>query len=305
MGDLTSLPAHPYLPHRLGAERSWFWRGWRIRYSYCPPATVAAQHAPPLLLLHGFGASLGQWRDNLVALSQHHPVYALDLLGFGGSQKAGTLLGAHLWAAQVHDFWQQWINQPMILVGHSLGALVALTATTTYPAMVARLVMLTLPAARQELLSGWLEVVSRQMESWFSTPLLIRPLFYFVRQPRIIQAALKSIYRQPDRVDEDLVTQFTQPTLERGAARTLAYLVRSRTDPHFSPATQALISQVQVPILLLWGEEDRVIPPLWGKRLEQLNPQITRVEIPNAGHCLYDEYPQLVNQWIVDWSNPT
>ena len=75
----------------LGKQRDWIWRGWHTRYTY-----VRAENgnnpmiSTPLILLHGFGASIGHWRHNLPALSQKHTVYALDLLGFGASKKAAT-----------------------------------------------------------------------------------------------------------------------------------------------------------------------------------------------------------------------
>ncbi|MEL6247435.1 MAG: alpha/beta fold hydrolase [Cyanobacteria bacterium J06627_15] len=285
----------------LGNQRLWIWRGWHIRYTFLRPEDAAAGQAPPLLLVHGFGASLEQWRHNLVALSQQRPVYALDLLGFGGSAKPAALLGASVWQAQLYDFWQAVVQQPAILIGHSLGALVALTAAARHPDMVARLIMLTVPLAREELISGWLDRVSRTVESWVATPLLLRPLFLFVRQPGFIRAALRKIYLQPERVDDELVNIFTRPTLDRGAARTLCYLVRSRTEADFSPPVSELVPQVKVPILLLWGDQDRVIPTKWAEQVKPLSPLLTYQTIENAGHCLYDEAADRITQSIGDW----
>ena len=296
MQTLNALPQNNF-----GSQRIWRWRGWRIRYTFIRPDDDAANNTPPILLLHGFASSLEQWRNNLYPLSVNHPVYAIDLLGFGGSQKAASLLSADLWAKQVHDFWRALIGRPVILLGHSLGALVALSAAATYPEMVKRLVMLTLPAARQEMLSGWVQTVATAMERQFSSPLLIRPIFYFMRQPNIIRAVMKGLYTKPERVDQPLVSLFTQPTQDRGAARTLCYLVRSRTNPNFSPITKALLSKVTVPTLLLWGKEDRVIPPAWGRNVAPVNSHLQLVELPNAGHFLYDEFPERVNSIILDW----
>jgi pimeloyl-ACP methyl ester carboxylesterase len=299
MVNPTVTPVSTSMPP-LGQERDWYWRGWRIRYTVQWPDDLAARQAPPLLLVHGFGASLNQWRDNLPGLAQHRPVYALDLLGFGGSQKAATRLGSDLWQAQIYDFWQQWIRRPMVLVGHSLGSLVALDLAIAHPEAIHRLVLITLPAAREELLSGWLEKVARTLERLFSTPLLIRPLFYGVRRPAVLRAALKSIYQRGDRVDEALVQQYAQPTRDRGAARTLCYLVRSRTEVAFTPETKPLVAQLQVPTLLLWGEADQVIPIAWGKQLATLSPYVTFKPVP-GGHCLYDEEPEQFNQYLLDW----
>lgn len=284
--------------------RYWYWRGWRIRYQVFGPAQQIPSQTPPLIMLHGFGASLDQWRNNASALAQERPVYTLDLLGFGHAAKASSIFTVGLWSAQVYDFWRSFINRPAVLIGHSLGALVALNTTVEHPETACRLIMLTLPAAREELLSGWLEVVTRPIEQFFSTPLLIRPLFKFLRQPWVIRGALRQIYQTQTRVDSALVEQFIRPTRERGAARTLCYLVRSRTERQFSPTTQALLPQLSVPTLLLWGQSDRIIPPTWGQQITPLNPKISLVVLPEMGHCLYDEQPDMINHQILGWLDP-
>lgn len=280
--------------------RYWYWRGWRIRYQVFAHQ-AASPNAPPLLLLHGFGASLDQWRDNAAVLSQHRTVYALDLLGFGGSEKAATIFNTDLWTAQVIEFWQAWIGRPVILMGHSLGALVALNTAIQKAGIVERLILLTLPAAREELMAGWVGSLARISERLFSTPLLIRPIFQIFRRPGVIRGALRGIYQRQERVDDALVRQFVKPTEERGSARTLCYLVRSRTELQFTPETRKLVPQLTVPTLLLWGQADRVIPLSWAEQLAPLNTRLVLRVIPDVGHCAYDDDPHLINAEITDW----
>lgn len=284
----------------LGEQRVWYWRGWRIRYTHLAE-TPGTQSETPLLLLHGAGSSLEQWRENLRAFAQQRPVYALDLLGFGGSQKAAIALNTDLWVAQVAAFWQTYLRRPMILMGHSLGASVALQAATSHPEQVARLVMLTLPAARQEI-GGAAAKIGAVVEGWFASPLLVRPLFKLVSRPGLIRAVLTKLYRDPKRVDQALLDGFVRPTQERGAVRTFCYLVKSRTSDSFSPTTRDLIPLVQVPALLLWGKGDRVIPIAWGQYINRLSAQLTFVEVENAGHFFYDESADelhdLIDQWL-------
>ncbi len=87
---------------RVGNQRDWVWRGWRIRYTY---QRSLSPNATPVLLIHGFGASIGHWRHNLPALTENHTIYALDLLGFGGSTKAATTYKIDLWVDLVYEFW--------------------------------------------------------------------------------------------------------------------------------------------------------------------------------------------------------
>lgn len=288
-----------------GYQRFWHWRGWRIRYWFHPGPGDAARDAavPPLLLIHGFGANLNQWRHNLPALSRAAPVYAIDLLGFGDSEKAATLYGAELWAAQVSDFIQQVIGQPVALVGHSLGALVALTATHNHPDWVRQLALITLPleANREDLVAGWVAALALRVESLVANPLLMRSLFALVRRPGILRRALAGIYTVAERVDDDLVNLFALPPCDRGAARTLCYLVRSRTDPSFSPSVKDMVATLAVPTLLLWGDQDRVIPVALAAGLAALSPHISLEVVPDAGHCLYDETDADFNDRVKAW----
>lgn len=285
----------------LGEQRYWYWRGWRIRYTHLSQ-TSGELNAAPLLLLHGAGSSLAQWRENLTAFAQTRPVYALDLVGFGGSQKVAAELNTDVWVAQVAAFWQVYLQRPMILMGHSLGASVALQVATTHPQQVERLVMLTLPAAREEL-GGSAAKVGAVVEGWFASPLLLRPLFKLVSRPGLIRSVLRKLHLNPGRVDSALVDGFVRPTQERGAARTFCYLVKSRTNPGFSPMTRDLIPLVQVPALLLWGKCDRVIPITWGQYINTLSAQLTFVEVENAGHFFYDESApdlhSLIDRWLL------
>ena len=286
--------------NHLGEQRFWYWRGWRIRYTHLAE-TPGTENETPFLLLHGAGSSLEQWRENLTALAKERPVYAVDLLGFGGSQKVAAELNTDLWVAQTAAFCQTFLQRPVILMGHSLGALVALQMTTSYPEQVSRLVMLTLPAARQEL-AGSAAKIGAVVERWFASPLLIRPLFWLARSPKIIRKVLIALAQNPSHIDDTLVQSFVRPTQERGAARTFCYLVKSRTSDSFSPMTRDLIPLVQVPTLLLWGKCDRVIPITWGQYVNRLNPQLTFVEVDNAGHFFYDESAvdlhDLIDQWL-------
>jgi pimeloyl-ACP methyl ester carboxylesterase len=292
----------------LGSQRDWIWRGWRVRYTHL---RGGKDHAP-MLFLHGFGSSLTQWQENLVPLSRaasplpqgSRTVYALDLVGFGGSEKAVAPYKISFWVEQIYEFWQTFIQEPIVLVGHSLGALVALTAATAHPDMVQNLVLATLPAARQELLPtlpSWVQSIAGEAESFFASPLLIGALFQVINRPKAIRAILRALYVNKERVTDNLVESFLEPGRDRGAARTLGLLTKARTQNDFSPLTKELLPQVQAPILVLWGTEDRVIPLSWGRQLPQLHPRLTLVEIPEGGHCAYDECSDRVNQEILAW----
>lgn len=130
-------------------------------------------------MLHGFGASIGHWRHNLEVLGEQHTVYALDMLGFGASEKACANYNIQLWVEQIYDFWKTFIRQPVILVGNSLGSLVSLAVAATYPEMVQGVVMMSLPdpSLEQEAIPVFLHPVVATIKNMVASPLLMKPYF--------------------------------------------------------------------------------------------------------------------------------
>jgi pimeloyl-ACP methyl ester carboxylesterase len=300
-----SIHAASLQPPRIGLQRDWVWRGWQVRYSYIRSPHPEAHELPPILLLHGFGASLTQWQENLLPLSQSRTVYALDLVGFGASEKAPAAYNVGFWVDQVYEFWRTFINRPIALIGHSLGALVALTAAAAYPELAENLILITLPASRQEVLPKWLQPTVSRIEGWFSSPLVIGPLFRLIARPPVVRSILKLAYVNHSRITEELIESFLIAGRDRGAARAFSRLSQARTRYDFCLDTRDLLDRVKLPILVLWGEGDRVIPLTWGRQLPDLHSNLRLVEIPDAGHCPYDEASDRVNAEILNWLTAT
>lgn len=265
----------------------------------------AVSSAPPLILLHGFGASIGHWRQNLAELARDRPVYALDLLGFGASQKAAANYNVEIWIDQVYDFWQTFIGQPALLVGNSIGSLICLAAAAAHPDMAAGVVMISLPdpAVRSEAVPKWLQPAIATVESIFASPPVLRTLFYFVRRPAVVRRWVSFAYANPEAITDELVEILAGPAGDRGAARAFCGLFQAIGSPNFGPGVKTLLSALKVPMLLIWGEQDRMIPPRFARphQFPNYNPNLKLLILENAGHCPHDECPEQVNQAILDW----
>ncbi|MDJ0599270.1 MAG: alpha/beta fold hydrolase [Crocosphaera sp.] len=289
---------------RVGRQRQWIWRGWPIRYTFLPSETTEeAQTKPPLILIHGFGAAVEHWRHNIPILRQQYRVYALDLLGFGQSRKAATNYTIYLWAEQVYDFWQTFVGQPVILVGNSIGSLVCLTAAFNYPEMVAGLVMLSLPdvSLRQETIPKGLRPIVNTIESFFSPPWLLKGLFNIIRRPAVIRPWVGIAYYDKSVITDELVNMIIIPPQDEGAARTFCLLFEGLRQPNYAPPVQAILPQLTIPMLLIWGRQDRMIPVALASTFSKLNSQITLKELDQAGHCPHDECPDHFNEILLDW----
>jgi pimeloyl-ACP methyl ester carboxylesterase len=288
---------------RIGSQRDWVWRGWQTRYTYFRSVQTDNALSTPVMLLHGFGTSIGHWRHNLEVLGQQHTVYALDMLGFGASRKACADYKIDLWVDQVYEFWQTFIRKPMVLVGNSIGSLVCLAAAAAHPEMVKGIVLINLPdlSLREEAMPGWLRPIVSTVEGLVASPILLKTLFYVVRRPPLVRKWAGLAYASPVAVTAELVEILTGPAQDRGAAATFSALFRAMTSTNFGPRVKTILPTLDIPMLLMWGRKDRMIPPHLARQFVALNPNLELIELDDAGHCPHDEQPEQVNQILLDW----
>lgn len=311
---------------RLGHLRNWYWRGRCIRYSFrraacqawapanLPEDGLKSTPKPPILLIHGFGAGIGHWRNNIEVLSQHHNVYAIDLLGFGHSEKAQAPYSPFFWADQIHDFWQTFIGRPTILIGNSLGSVTAMMAAAKYPAMAEGLVWINLPDSSvlapdlsptvrraRRLLLTVLRPLTASLRYVLTSPLTINPLLTAIRPRRVLTKFAKQAYANPAVVDDELMDVLGLPAYDRGARQALRAMTRFVGNVPDQYRARYLLPQLTLPMLLIWGQQDSLVPPFLGPKIAALNPRIRLVELDQAGHCPQDECADRVNPLILGW----
>jgi len=301
-----------------GATRhGWVWRGHRCEY------VTAGCGATSIVLVHGFGASSGQWRDNVPAVAAAgYKVYAVDLLGFGGSAKPDLAAeggySTALWAAQLQDFVQEFVgsNGQAVLVGNSIGSIASLMAVasastvSTGPSSIRGLCLVNCAIGMNSK-----AVVDEQpifaplfwlIDFIFRTS-LGRRLFERTRDRENLRKALRGVYASNQaRVDDALVNQFAEPALQDGAYEAFAGILTGAPGPR--PERLALDVDSAFPLLLLWGEQDRVTPlsgpvgRFFAARAD--DPRATgtsMVRLPGLGHCPMDEDPDVFNPPLLAW----
>jgi len=284
---------------------TWQWQGHTIRYQVVRPA-AAAIAGPPILCIHGFGASSDHWRHNLPVLGQHHPTFAIDLIGFGGSDKPAPQVALNYtfetWAAQVRDFCQQVIGGPAMVVGNSIGCVVALQAAVDDPAGTLGLVLLNCSLRL-------LHERRRDQIAWherLSTPVMqnllgIRPVghlfFSVLARPGMIRQLLGQAYCRSEAITDDLVAAILKPAQSPGAADVFLAFVRYSQ----GPLPEDLLPHLACPALVIWGQDDPWEPVALGRRFGEYGAVEAVVELPGVGHCPQDEAPEQVNPLILDW----
>jgi pimeloyl-ACP methyl ester carboxylesterase len=294
----STIPWH----QRVGNQRDWIWRGWKTRYTYLRPPQPDRHHSP-LILLHGFGASIGHWRHNLEILGNHHTVYALDMLGFGASTKAATNYNVTLWVEQVYDFWKTFINEPVILIGNSIGSLISLVAAATHPEMIKGIVMMSLPdpSIEQEMIPTHLQPIVSKIKSIFSSRIILKPLFYFIRRPSVLKRWAGLAYANSEAITDELIDILAGPPQDRGSARAFRALFKGSIGLNFSPSVKKILPSLNIPMLLIWGTKDKFVPPALASQFAAYNQKLQVLYLEDVGHCPHDESPELVNKTILDW----
>jgi pimeloyl-ACP methyl ester carboxylesterase len=288
----TALPT-------ISAGQYWAWQGYQIYYV----RSGQNPNRPPLLLVHGFGASTDHWKKNIAGLAGEFEVWAIDLLGFGRSTKADTQYSSDLWCNQLHDFIEQVIGRPAVIAGNSIGGYTALAMNARFPAQTCGAILLNPvggfsdaqpapePTAMQKAMGNTMKfMLNQDWVSWL--------IFKSVQNKGYIRKTLQKVYVNQAEVTEELVEDVYRPSCDAGAARTFARLFRS---PKGEPA-DTLLRQLQQPLLIIWGEKDPWIGDARkrGAKFLQYYPAAQEAYI-NAGHCPHDDAPVLVNDLMRSW----
>ena len=292
----------------------WDWNGHRIGWTRRGDGSASCA----VLLIHGFGANTKHWRFNQPVLAEAAPTYAIDLLGFGESDQprahlkdepklAGSVhYGFDLWGQQVADFCREVIHQPVILIGNSIGGVVALRAAQLLEesphSSPCRTVVLIDCAQRlmddkqlemQPTWMAWLRPLLKTMvkQRWLSTA-----LFRNAARPGVIRRVLRQAYPSEQNIDDALINILYQPTQREGAPEAFRGFI-NLFDDHLAPQ---LMEKLKVPVDLIWGEQDPWEPiaeaQRWSGSIDCIQSITT---IRGAGHCPHDEKPEDVNSILL------
>ena len=273
----------------------WSWRGHSIYYVQ---AGKEKQNKPPLLLIHGFGASTDHWRKNIAQLKEHYQVWAIDLLGFGRSAKPNLEYSGHLWREQLHDFIKEVVKQPVVLAGNSLGGYAALCVAAQCADAAAGLVLINSAGPFSDVSPSKSNMVPK-ITSWvLKQPWVTYLLFQRLRRPAVIRKTLEKVYLDKSKITEQLVEDIYRPSCDKGAAEVFASVFKSPQ----GEKVDRLLQQLQCPLLVIWGEADPWMNAKErGIKFRQHYPNLTEYYL-EAGHCPHDEVPEKVNSLIHDWT---
>lgn len=304
----ASPPAGPAGGSEWGVHATWHWRG-----QPCHWRRLGRDDHPPLVLLHGFGTGSGHWRHNAAALAAAGwCVFGLDLLGFGASAQPSLRLDNRLWARQLNGFLQDVVGGPAVLVGHSLGGLVALSCAVFFPAGVRAVVAAPLPDPTLLLADPgtaglvprqrpWRRRLQRFSVTWLCRLLPLELIVPLLAHSPLLDLGIQSAYSRAVIGDGELHRLIARPARRPGAVRALRSMsIAMALRPHGATAP-ALLHRLRQPLLLLWGEADRLVPLDVGRQCRRLRPDLELRVVAGAGHCPHDESPDDFHDALLPW----
>ncbi|ACB51688.1 2-hydroxy-6-oxohepta-2,4-dienoate hydrolase [Crocosphaera subtropica ATCC 51142] len=240
----------------------------------------------PILLIHGFDSSLLEFRRLLPILSQQHQTWAIDLLGFGFTKRNSNLLFSpeniktHLYCT-----WKNLIEQPVILVGASMGGATAIDFTLTYPDAVKKLVLIDSAGLAAPPKIG---------------KLMFPPLDYlstaFLRNLTVRQKISESAY-----YDKRFASKDAQlcAALHLNCERWSQSLISFTKSGGYGSFKEEMVN-IKQETLIIWGENDKILGTKDADKFNELIPDSQLIWIPKCGHVPHLEKAELTAEAILN-----
>jgi pimeloyl-ACP methyl ester carboxylesterase len=268
---------------------------------------AGADDGPVVVLVHGLGGSHLNW-DLLAPLLQPHArVLAIDLPGFGRSEPGGRRATVQANVRVLERFLAEVAGEPAVLVGNSMGGMISLLTTASAPGAVRGLVLVdpALPGGRRVL-----DPVVALQFALYAVP-FVGERFLWLRRQRYspmarVRETLELCGVDPDAVPAEVLDRSVTLLEERedvdgmdkaflAAARSLLKIL---VDPR---RYRAAMAGVAVPVLLLHGDRDRLVPVAAARDIASRHPAWRYVELPGVGHVPQLQVPDRVAKEVLGW----
>ena len=281
-------------------------RGHNVRYHRA--AANDGRPKAPVLLVHGFGGNADHFRKNITELAKEgNSVYALDLLGYGKSDKpnpadhpTNAIYNFDTWSDQIIEFADavSLDGEKVLICCNSVGGIAGLQAAIKRPDKVASVMLMNVS----------LRMLHEKKQSKFARPFVaalqktlrttqLGPWFFSqIATPQGVKNVLRQCYHDTTAVDDELVEFILRPGLDPNAVKVFLDFISYST----GPLPEEQLAACPVPTSILWGRHDPWEKVEWGRELAA-SPCVEEFIEVEAGHCPMDEAPAIVNPLIASW----
>lgn len=245
---------------------------------------------PPLILLHGFVSSTYTFHKLIPLLANHFSIVAIDLPGFGRSEKSRTFIYSfEQYAALVSDCIRHFQLTNAILAGHSMGGQIALYTAKYVPEKISKLILFAS--------SGYLKPAKKWLIYCTYLPFFHLITKLYIEKETVLEN-LQNVLYDHSLITDELIEEYERPIREKAFSKSLTRLLRYRE----GDLSSQQLAQIKQPTLLLWGEKDRVVPLEIGRKLATDLPNAKLTTYKKTGHLLTEEKPTEIYEQILAFS---
>ena len=255
----------------------------------------------PLFMIHGLGDEADTWRHVLLPLAEEFHIFAIDLPGFGRSDQPDVDYTPQFIMKTLLRFMDQLSIKSPILMGSSLGAILAHGIAIHQPELVSKLILVGGGLLQNNARKDWGLRLMR-------LPILGEWLYTRLRKDsKAAFASLRSVYHQLEHLPKDdrdfLFTRVNQRVWSDGQRRAYFSTLR-KLIPWYKYIQENLpdqLKQFEIPTLIIRGEFDQLFSKFNADEIARLQPKATNVIIQGVGHLPHQENPESFLQEVIRW----
>jgi pimeloyl-ACP methyl ester carboxylesterase len=302
-----AVPATPWSAHRAGDDYGvsdtpdWRAVDWS---AHLRDATIAGRRvhyvdmgsgeAPPIVLVHGISGNWQNWLEQIPRLATERRVVALDLPGFGSSERPAGEISMSGYGRTVDALCEELGLGEVVLVGHSMGGFVTAETAIQHPQRVERLVLVSAAGITTNNLRREPVMVWGRIAMMAGTRSAAERRMAILR-PRLRHMIFSMLVRHPSRISAEILWE-----ISLGAGR-----------PAFKPALEAILDydfrdrlgDIAVPTLIVWGKNDMLVPVADAGEYERRITGARKVVMDETGHVLMIERPRTFNDLILEFAD--
>lgn len=261
---------------------------WRLResFEYRGGGHVAYDvfgEGRPVVLVHGTPFSSYVWRSIAPALAENYRVYVFDLLGYGASEKReGQDVSLYAQGKLLAALLEHWGLEKPIIVGHDFGGAVTLRAHLLERCDFEKIVLMDAVSV-----APWGSPFFRLVQDY---PGVFRQIPGYMHRAMMAAYIRDATYKP---MTDEEVFPYVEPWLGQEGQAAL-YRQIAQNDQRYTDEVEPLYGEIERPMLVLWGEEDRWLPLEIGEKLHSLIPGSQMKTIPDCAHLAQEDAPEAI-----------
>jgi pimeloyl-ACP methyl ester carboxylesterase len=300
VGTLT--PADPKQSYGPEGRSRWLDIDWRKHQRWVPVAgspvnVIEMGEGPAIVFVHGLSGSWPNWLEQLPVFAREHRVIAMDLPGFGHSPMPSQDITISAYARMLDELLETLGVSAASVVGNSMGGFVAAELAIAYPQRVERLVLISAAGISTyrnrdaERLEPYLRRLAPMIAVY--TGWTAARSDWVTKRPGLRNMTLGLVARHPSRLPAALAAEQLRgagkPGFMQALRANIDYPVRER------------LPEIACPTLIVWGDEDKVIPVADASVFEELIPNSRKVIFEGTGHVAMLERPVAFNKLLSEF----